>query len=100
GDASGFNIPYGEPFGATFSVDYAIPSSVGEFTLSGNVSYHDGFNFDIQNTLVQPNYTLVNASLGWRPNDGNFSVRIWGRNLTDVQYYAQQQVNAYAATYS
>jgi len=100
GDASGLDIPYAEPFTATLGATYVIPSSIGEFTLAGNVSYHDGFYFDVQNTLVQPDYTLVNASLTWRPNDSGFLVRVWGKNLTGAHYYAQQQVNAFAATYS
>jgi len=101
GDASGLDIPYADKFTATGTATYTLPTTMGPFTFAGNVAYHHGFWFDVQNTLRQPSYTLVNGSIEWRPHeDSGFSVRLWGKNLTGAHTYAQQQVNASVATYS
>lgn len=60
----------------------------GALAAALNFYYNDGFFFDAQNRVPQPQYEIVNASLTWRPNDA-VSVMLWGKNLTESEYYNQ-----------
>jgi iron complex outermembrane receptor protein len=100
GNAAGNLIPYAERGTATLSANYKIPSAEGNFIIEADAAYHNGFYFDVQNTLLQPQYTLVNASLQWSPLTTPLDVKLWGKNLRNVEYYSQQQVNATVADYS
>lgn len=73
---------------------YRIPTTAGEFLLTGNVSYNDGYYWAPDERLRQPSHTLVNASLEWNPDD-RFGVVFWGRNLTDKTYLLQGVPSAY-----
>jgi iron complex outermembrane receptor protein len=65
-----------------------------EFTTSENVSlickieYRNigGYYTDIQNTLYQPTYHLVNTRFG--VNYHNYGIYLWTRNLTNQRYLA------------
>jgi iron complex outermembrane receptor protein len=54
--------------------------------LRGEVRNMGEFYTDIQNTLKQPAYTLLNANIALAY--GNYSLSIWGQNLTDEAYLA------------
>ncbi|MCX8475952.1 MAG: TonB-dependent receptor [Sphingomonas sp.] len=88
GDASGNRLQNTPEW--TFSVggNWEIPTSIGKFTLAGNVYYNDGFAATPDERVVQPGYTTVDASLTWLPVE-HMSVRVWGKNLTD-QFYRTQ----------
>lgn len=85
----------------------------GDLVLSGEVAYKSKFWFDPFNDKARPaavfpngagvliplhqgpngstdrvgskGYALINGSLAW--NSKNFQVRVWGKNITDKQYY-------------
>jgi outer membrane receptor protein involved in Fe transport len=43
--------------------------------------------FDVGHYVVQPSYSVVNATLGWKPSpDSKFRISVWGKNLTDKAY--------------
>jgi len=86
GDATGNQIAYAEKFSGTISASYIIPTQSGNFTLNGSFNYHDGAPFDPQGLLVQPSYSLINASLIWNSSDSIWRVRLWGNNLSDEKY--------------
>jgi iron complex outermembrane recepter protein len=54
--------------------------------LRGEVRNMGEFYTDIQNTLKQPAYTLVNSNIGL--GYGKYSLSLWVQNLTDEAYLA------------
>lgn len=88
-DASGRDTIYTPPLTANFTIQYKIPTDIGEFDINGSAYYNDGFFFDPENRLRQASYTLLNATLGWTSSDERFGVQLFARNLTNAQYYNQ-----------
>jgi iron complex outermembrane recepter protein len=54
--------------------------------LRGEVRNMGEFYTDIQNTLQQPAYTLINANISL--NYGNYGLSLWGQNLANQAYLA------------
>jgi iron complex outermembrane receptor protein len=86
------------PLAAKWTVDlgplYTIPlNSLGTATLAATYSYNAGFYYEPDNRFHQGGYGLVNASATWSTLDELWSVRAWGKNLTQKAYttamYAQ-----------
>ena len=92
-DASGRETQHTPDFTASFGVDYRIPLGDGEVMLSGNYNYNDGYFFDPENALRQPNYHIVSASVGYTAQDDRWGVRVWAKNLANEKYF-----NAITAT--
>ena len=53
-------------------------------TLAANVRATGDIYWDEANTLQQPFYALLGASVTWKQR--HYSLQLWGRNLTDTQY--------------
>ena len=53
-------------------------------TLAANVRATGDIYWDEANTLRQPFYALLGASITWKQK--HYSLQLWGRNLTDTQY--------------
>ncbi|WP_313807277.1 TonB-dependent receptor [Sphingobium sp.] len=68
---------------------YRQPSSVGEFTFSGNAYYVASTSAEVGNRVRQPSHTLLNGSIAWADSSDRFSVRVWGKNLANEYYYTQ-----------
>jgi iron complex outermembrane receptor protein len=75
-------------FSANFAAGYVIPSAVGNFNLNANVSYTDMFYWFPDESMKQPVVTLLNASVKWTDPSSHYDIRLWGANLTNVQYYS------------
>jgi iron complex outermembrane receptor protein len=86
GDATGNQIAYSEKLSANFSAIYTISTGIGEFGLSGVANYHSGAHYDPQSLLVQPSYTVVNASVKWTSLDTRWGVKLWSNNLLNEKY--------------
>jgi iron complex outermembrane recepter protein len=69
------------------ALNYSHPLFGGKIDGSATTAYSSGFYWDPQNTLRQPAYTLLNATLGWLAPSERYRVSIWGTNLTNKQYY-------------
>lgn len=70
---------------------YTMPVAAGELALAASYSYNDGFFFEVDNRLEQDSYGIFNAQLKWTSPGDQYYVRLYGRNLTDEEYYAQSQ---------
>ena len=78
---------------ATLSLDYTRPVSVGVLNANLNVQYQDSTNSGVtlptgyldDRTLVGANLSLSEIALG--EAYGRLRVTLWGRNLTDEEYY-------------
>ena len=89
GNASDSHLQDTPDFTANLGASYDIDSAIGRFTLAGNLYHNGGYYGDPGNLLHQSAYTLLNGSLTWRDSHDHFSIRVWGKNLTDAQYTEQ-----------
>jgi iron complex outermembrane receptor protein len=96
-NASGYAIPYAERYTGSINAIYKF-STAWSSVLSA--AYHDGFDFDTQGLVRQPEYWVANGSVTWTAPSGNLRVKLWGDNLFNAEYYAQKQVSAVGETYS
>jgi iron complex outermembrane receptor protein len=90
-DAAGRHLPLAPD--CTFDVApiYSIPlGSVGKLSLAATFSYSSGVYFEPDNRLHQGAYGLVNTSVAWEPPGGGYSMRLWVKNLTNVEYTTAQ----------
>jgi iron complex outermembrane receptor protein len=69
------------------ALDYKLQSTVGVFDPEVSGSYNSGFFYYPDNRIRQPCYALLNTAVSWTPPSGRYTVRLWGRNLTDRLYY-------------
>ncbi|ATE63661.1 TonB-dependent receptor [Rhizorhabdus dicambivorans] len=88
-DASGNTLPRAPKFSSTVAVDWTIPTSAGDFTLTGSWYHNDGFYWDPQQRLRESAYDIVNGQLAYQATD-RLKLRVWGRNLLDKKYYSYQ----------
>lgn len=88
-DASGNRLPRAPTVSGTLGLNYHIDgASGGGFDLAGYVTYNDGFYFLADNKLKVPSYTLVNASARYTFANDKTAIQLWGKNLTDEEYYS------------
>ena len=71
---------------ATLSGSYTAPLPSGELTARLDYSYNGELYARAQNEVIIPSYSLLNGSIVYAPNDGNWEVAIQGRNLADKFY--------------
>jgi iron complex outermembrane receptor protein len=97
GQFPGAPFAYASDFSYKLGANYAIPTrNGGQILLVGDYGYRDDYARDsaYQRTLVdangqpilEPGYGILNARFVYEPPDRNFSVEIWGKNLTDELY--------------
>jgi iron complex outermembrane receptor protein len=55
----------------------------GNLVLSADYQYSSGFYLELDNVVRQPAYSLVNASLKWTSDSGDYTLTFWGDNLTN-----------------
>lgn len=98
GDASG-NRPVLTPeWVASLSAQYIVPTAIGDLEFAGSYSYNGSFFFDPQNRVQQPAYSLVGASVAWRPMP-DLEIRFWGSNLTDARHYTDVEPSNFGDQY-
>lgn len=95
GSATGNRLPYTPDWTFNLGVDYSVPISSGELTLSAQYFHSDGWFAEPDNRLFQRPYDTLNGSIKWKlGDDKGFSVSVWGRNLTNEVYAATLQTQA------
>lgn len=75
---------------ASISPELTIPAGSGEITLRADWSFRDDMFGEPSNdparfTLIESR-DLINADISYQPADGNWTVGIYGRNITDERY--------------
>lgn len=93
-DVSGNDLIHAPRFTANIGGTGTLPTSVGDFTLSANLSHQGRFFWDVTNRLRQDAYDLVNGTVGWTPKGGMFEVDAFVENLFNKKYYMAQYVQA------
>jgi iron complex outermembrane receptor protein len=100
GDVSGEQLQWSEKLMGTATATYRIPTTIGDFLLSGTAAYHSGTHYDTQDLNTQPSYNLFNASIGWESVSGTTAVKVWGQNLGDEEYVAAFQTGTTVMKYT
>jgi iron complex outermembrane receptor protein len=86
-NAKGTGLPFAPPVTGFVSSNYRVPTSIGEFKATANLSYTARSYVTPDDGLERPAYWMLNATLEWRPPSAkSFAVRIWGKNLTGADY--------------
>ncbi len=98
GDVSGNRTPLAPKFSANIGAGYTIPTSAtGTLRLSAIYSYNSGYVFEPDNIARQDAFSLVNASIEYRPVE-SIGIELWARNLLDKDYAVQDLTTATGTT--
>jgi iron complex outermembrane receptor protein len=94
GDVSGNKVSNAPKFAASLGATYTVPvSETGTVRFTALYAYNSGYYFEPDNIAKQGNYSLVNASVEYRPTE-NVGIEVWGRNLGNTDYAAQKITTA------
>jgi len=92
-DLAGNELISAPKISANISVDYdVITTDEGYLSLNVNANYQDDQWYSAYNDKIgydnirQDAYALVNGRLTWFGNDGDYSIALWGKNLTETKY--------------
>jgi len=97
-DASGGRIPgiskWNASGGAELSTAGSLATTLGRYFIAGDASYRSEYssNPTPSKVLNVQGYSLFNARLGFKSD--KFSAFVWGRNITNKNYYEQLQAAA------
>lgn len=79
------------------AADYKIElASGGSIQPSFNVYYSSKFYWTVDDRIVEPSHTVVNASLTWNLPGGRLSVAAWGRNIFNEVRFRNVSASAQA----
>lgn len=87
--AEGLSLKNAPENKVTGGFDYTIPAWSGEVKFGGDVAYEsESFALIANNpgSLIEPG-TRVNARVAYQPYDKGWRVSLWGKNLTDKEFY-------------
>ena len=87
GDATGNTLEDSPKFTENMGARYSWDVADGKLDASLNYFHTSMFYWEPDNRLQQPAYGLLNGQMMWTNPDKRWSVRIWGKNLTNKQYY-------------
>lgn len=88
-DAKGNSLPNSPDFTYLIGLDYVIPVSSGDITLSVSDSFSSGFYPEVDNQLEQGSYHLLNASIQWQSPDEQFTLRLYANNILNKAIVSQ-----------
>jgi iron complex outermembrane receptor protein len=85
-DASGKQQQYISKFTGTVTLGYTWNVGIDDLVGTAEVAYQfrSGFYFDVENTMFQPGYGLLNARVG--VETARYGAYAWAQNLTDQRY--------------
>lgn len=85
-------MPYTPKFKWSLGLQYDFETALGKISPRVDAAYQDDAFTAPDNTALGriDGYTLVNARITWRANDGNWQAVLEGRNLTDKLYYTSK----------
>lgn len=89
GNAAGNPMIRSPELSATFGVTYERPLPVGALRLNGNYYYTDEFYFDPNQQFLQEAYGLLSLRATWIAPGEQYTVALFGNNLTDEEYLNQ-----------
>ncbi len=96
-DASGNEMQRAPEFTATLGLTYRTDLAAGKLAISGHVYHTSDFYFDSSNLYKQDAYDLLSARAEWTSPSGQYTVAVFGDNLTDEEYRNQVLPQYYGA---
>lgn len=88
-DLSGRNITRTPPITLNVGGSWTIPDFLGgTLQTTANLFLSDSYFFDPTNRTYQDSYSTLNAQVEYTFPGDRFSVALFGRNITDTEYYA------------
>jgi iron complex outermembrane receptor protein len=102
--ARGNQLPQTPTATGTLNIDYRQPLAhdAGALTYTLNTVINSSSYYAPNNEIRQPGYALLNGSILWTAANDGYTVRLWGKNLTDKIYAfnVNQSPGAIAASYA
>ncbi len=72
---------------ANFAANYILDTSVGTFIFNANYYYRDDYLlFETSDLIAQDGYGMLNASIMWESQEGDWYASLHGKNLSDEEY--------------
>lgn len=72
---------------ANFAANYLLDTDIGTFIFNANYYYRDDYLlFETSELLEQDEYGMLNFSVMWESNAGDWYAALHGKNLTDEEY--------------
>jgi len=88
GNASGKYLPRAPTASFNVGFDYKRATRLGDWDFNVNYDYSGKFYWDPDNAHAQEPYGLLDANLNLKPASlAHWSLTLWAKNLTNVQYY-------------
>ena len=87
-NAQGNQLPVAPSFAGNVGYSYDIPIDFGTLELYSNLNYSARYSTEIDNYRKIGPITLLSSGLTWTDNTDHYSVKLWGKNLTNKYYYA------------
>jgi iron complex outermembrane receptor protein len=86
-DLSHNQLPRAPDWSLSLTPDYRHDFGVGVFDVSATIYHTDRIYFDSAQRVSQKPYTTVNAQASFEPAGSNLRFSVWGKNLTDKNYF-------------
>jgi iron complex outermembrane receptor protein len=101
-DCSGQSLLYSPEFGADLTVNYIVPLSNFELSLTGNVSHRSEqqTNFIQVEASKSDPYTVLHLDATLSPYDARWALSIYARNVTDERYLKNLNTSNRGLAYS
>lgn len=92
-DASGQNLLRAPENSSSLSINYTMPTSIGDVDFRLAFSHQDEQRTDyIDPRIVQDRFDLWDGRIAWTSESGNVDVALWGKNLTGEDYVSHMYV--------
>lgn len=85
-NAAGNDVVHAPGFSGSVAANYTIPTSSGNWGLSGSYIYNGSFYWEPDNRNKQEGISIVNLELSWQDPGERYRVFAYGRNLLDEEY--------------
>jgi iron complex outermembrane recepter protein len=85
-DASGKTMLRTPKLTGNLGADYTIPVAGGELTLGGNLFATSRIFYNSANQYSQKGYVVLDLSASWTSADGDWTLALVGKNVTDAYY--------------
>ncbi len=87
-------------FSSTLSLSQIFGLPGGSLELAGEVNTNSGYFYDIQNTIRQPSYTLLNAHASYLLERWNLRLTGFVKNIGNAVHYYQRFANDFGVNSS
>lgn len=85
-DESGARLLWSPKMTGNLTATYTWGLSPGDVAFSGTANYTSAVRWDVPGRVIQSAYTTLAGEIRYTPHGANYSVAIWGKNLTNKTY--------------